>query len=148
MLMYAADMDAVCREVARAMSQGGCCIVTANALRNYPHVHRYREQARKLLGWPSIATVTERLCVENMRQVLERSFAHVDLTVQEGRLCIPLDAFARWFESMLLTWSPVPSAPQRGQILRHLTQEWAVEDLDLNGNITEPKWVGLALCRP
>ncbi len=104
MLSYVPDMDRACKEAGRICKRGGSCVFTANAMRNYPHIRKYRELAAKLLGWPMIEVNTSRFCVEVMDKVLSPHFSQVNITVHEGLLHLPADEFVRWFTSMLDNW--------------------------------------------
>lgn len=146
MLGFVPDMDAACRESRRVMRRGGVCVVTANAMRNYPHVLKYRASASRLLGWPAIEVNTQRFCAENMQEILGRTFKRVKFVLLEGHLRIPADEFIVWFTAMFDNWHPLPTEHQRALVLEHLVDEWIAQDIDAEGFINEPKWAGIALC--
>ncbi len=148
MLSYVPDMDKACQEAKRICAAAGRCVFTANSIRNYPHVRKYRNMAAELLGWPQIEINASRFSAEVMQEILARTFPQVEIIVLEGRLKLPVDEFIKWFSSMLDNWHPLPTYQQRCLVLDQLQNNWIKDDISADGFIYEAKWAGVGLCYP
>lgn len=147
MLGFVPDLQVACQEARRVLRSGGVCVATANSLKNYPHVQRYREEARKLLGWESLTINNFRFNSENMGDVLGSVFPRVETYILEGHLRIPSEEFAQWFDAMMDNWHPLPTQDQRLRVMTRLREDWMGADLDAEGYIGEPKWFGIVAGR-
>lgn len=146
MLSYVPDINGACEEVKRVLKETGVAVASANSIHNYPHVQKYRELACDLLSWPKIEVNVDRFCSENMELLLSQVFPYVEVDLLEGSLRLPQDEFIIWFKAMMDNWHPLPTEVEREYILEHLVNKWLLHDLDSEGYIYEPKWVGIATC--
>ena len=145
MLSHLTDVSIAYAEFARVLRSRGLFVASANSLRSYPHVNTYRRRIHERYGWGEPTFTTSRFNLENMIALLE-SYWDVELVTIKGELRIPLKPFMHYFNANIDVWSARPIPITRAMILESVAM-WAHEDA-LGGYILEPKYVGVAFCRP
>lgn len=73
-LPYVRNIDMALTEVSRILSESGNFVVTANSLRSYPHVSKYREKIFSEFGWGKPIFPSSYFNLENMHSILNSHF--------------------------------------------------------------------------
>lgn len=132
------------RESERVIKKGGKFIATANSLKSYPNVDKYREMAFNMMGWGLPLFTTSSFNLENMKEILSDYWPSVNIKDLQGELKIPTNEFLRYFYANMMIWEPMPSEKESEAILEMVSKQLSQDAPE--GFVIEPKYIGIAVC--
>lgn len=144
-LPYVRNIDRALSEISRVLNESGNLVVTANSLKSYPHVSKYREKIFSELGWGKPIFPSTYFNLENMNNILSNHFPVTTIATLQGKMSIPKDKFLPYFNANIDVWDHKVSQKEREQIL-YQVREWTEKDAK-NDMIIEQKYVGVAVCK-